>query len=345
MRIAIRRAAKRLFYPLYHRLNNSDTLTVAMFHRVLKRNDPRWASALPDWTVSDDIFEQCLRFFGRHYNVVQLSDVIASYRGERPLPKRSLLITFDDGYADNEEYALPLLRRYGLPAVVFVFSDALNSAARPWPEDLVSAHSRDEVSFDELVAVHRALYGDTYAPPPDAGVLITRILDRGPRVEASEVEAILSRLQKPLERVMTPAQMLSTAQLRRLHAEQVSIGAHGKTHSALPDVPDLDEELLHPRGVIARMLEIEPDRATTALAFPYGSYDRRVVEQAKRQGYELLFTTIPALVPLSKGRLTTPLLGRVNVHGPTIAPDGQLRMEQLAYIFFRTRPAIPPSAS
>src|SRR5665213_3191320 len=112
---------KRTAYPLYHRICNRSTLTVVMFHRVMPRDDPRWDTEFPFGTVTDAFFAQCLRFFAKHYNVVALADLVASRRGDRQLPPRSLLITFDDGYADNEEYALPLLQQHELPAVVFVY--------------------------------------------------------------------------------------------------------------------------------------------------------------------------------------------------------------------------------
>src|SRR5262249_18700325 len=123
---AAKSAIKRLLYAggalsLYHRLRNRSALTVAMFHRVLSPKDPRWNGALPHWTLAEDVFDDCLSFFKRHYTIVGLQDLLGSLRGERSLPPRSLLLTFDDGYADNEEYALRLLRRHGLPAVVFIY--------------------------------------------------------------------------------------------------------------------------------------------------------------------------------------------------------------------------------
>src|SRR6202022_1197053 len=117
----LRDVARKTIYrigvlSLYHRLRNRQVLTVAMFHRVLKRDDPRWEPALPSWTLADDVFDECLAFFKRHYALVTLDDVKASLEGVRRLPPRSLLITFDDGFADNSDYALPLLRKHGVSA-------------------------------------------------------------------------------------------------------------------------------------------------------------------------------------------------------------------------------------
>ena len=137
---------------LYHRLRNADSLTVVMFHRTLSPDDPRWASCDPDYTLSTERLEQSLAFFRRHYNVVSLEQVLASRRTGAALPPRALLITFDDGWADNADYALPALRRAGLPALLFVVADAVGTRQPFFQERLIAAWRRGALSVDELVA-------------------------------------------------------------------------------------------------------------------------------------------------------------------------------------------------
>jgi peptidoglycan/xylan/chitin deacetylase (PgdA/CDA1 family) len=124
---------------LYHRIRNRNTLTVVVFHRVLAVDDERWPHANPEWTVSDTVFNQCLQFFRSNYHVISLEELLSSVEQGKRLPNRSLLITLDDGYADIEEYALPLLEREQVPAALFLTSDFLNRASRPWTEDLSAA--------------------------------------------------------------------------------------------------------------------------------------------------------------------------------------------------------------
>jgi hypothetical protein len=108
----LRDVARKLSYrtgalSLYHRVRNRQVLTDAMFHRILKRDDPRWKTALHSWTLPDDVFDECLTFFKRRrYALVKLDDVKASLEGTRRLPPRSLLITFDDGYARQIRHSL-----------------------------------------------------------------------------------------------------------------------------------------------------------------------------------------------------------------------------------------------
>src|SRR5665213_2694396 len=303
---------KRTAYPLYHRICNRSTLTVVMFHRVMPRDDPRWDNGNARWTVTDGYFRECLRLFKRHYNVITLDDVLASRRGERPLPSRSLLITFDDGYADNAEFALPLLQEQNLPAVLFVFTDAVNSKMRLWAVDLRTAYFHGDCSPAEVAHIYRALFPDREGSPlPTDQAMLGAITFRGPELKATEEDALLSHLRTALPRVTTPPQMLTAEQLRYLCANRVAIAAHGKTH----------------------------------VAFPYGLFDNTVAERASCAGYELMFTTEPRVMVIEKGWLTTPVVSRLAVIEPQESIGEHIDDLKLAYGFFRAPHVHRPQSS
>ncbi len=323
---------KRIVYPLYHRLHNRSTLTVVMFHRVMPRSDPRWDAGDTRWTVTDGYFRQCLRLFKRHYNVVTLDDVLASRRGERPLPPRSLLITFDDGYADNAEFALPLLQEQRLPAVLFVYADAVNSKIRRWAMDLRTAYYRGDCSPGEVTTVYRALFPDREGSPlPTDRAMLSAITFRGPELTATEEDALLSQLKTPLLRVTAPAQMLTAEQVRDLHANRVAIAAHGKTHVAFTYARDLERELNEPRNKLANVLSLDNPEDITAVAFPYGLFDANVIERATCAGYELMFTTEPLVMVIEKGWLTTSVVSRLAVMEPQGSIGAHIDDLKLAY--------------
>lgn len=102
-----------------------NTAVVVAFHRV-------GAAAPSDGlTVSVDMFERYCRFFVRHFRVVSLRDLVRGLeRGARP--DRELAITFDDGYRDNFENAVPVLERLGLPATFFVVTQWVGTDVVPW---------------------------------------------------------------------------------------------------------------------------------------------------------------------------------------------------------------------
>jgi len=104
------------------------TLRVLMYHKV---NDVPENSV----TVPPGLFdEQMAQLAELGYRPVSLDDVLAYYLDGAPLPAGAVLITFDDGYRDNLENALPILERHGYPAVVFVPIGYLDGQ-RPLPHD------------------------------------------------------------------------------------------------------------------------------------------------------------------------------------------------------------------
>lgn len=324
---------------IYHRLRNRRTLTVVTFHRVLRRDDLRWSEALAEWTVSDEVLEECLLFFRRHYNLVGLQDVLTCLEGGRLLPPRSLLVTFDDGYSDNEECALPILLKHGVSAVLFLTSAFVDRRSRPWTEDLLSAYERGRVSLEEITELHRSLFGPVSGAPRDASVMLMDICAQWTALSDIDAEALCRAvLRHPLERTTSPAQMLTSEQVKRMHAAGIAIGAHGQTHNSMARSSDLDTELHQPPHAISNLLGLASPDAINALAFPYGEHSERAVKRALDAGYELLFTFSSRLNPLPHGRPGSRVLDRVNVSGPKLAPGGATTPDRLArYFFLRPR--------
>src|SRR5262249_17211406 len=140
MRDALKHAAHASgLLGAYHRRRNARALTVVTFHRVLDEGDERWASPDPGYTVSSECLRDCIGFFGNHYELVDGPAVRAARRGDGRLPERALLVTFDDGWADTAECALPVLRELGCPAVVFVPPPVVGSRLPFWQERVFGA--------------------------------------------------------------------------------------------------------------------------------------------------------------------------------------------------------------
>jgi peptidoglycan/xylan/chitin deacetylase (PgdA/CDA1 family) len=77
-----------------------------------------------------------MRFLKNHnYNVVKLEDAANLIREKQRIPLRTVAITFDDGYKDNYIYAFPILRKYNLPATVFIIINEIGRSDRlSWKE-------------------------------------------------------------------------------------------------------------------------------------------------------------------------------------------------------------------
>jgi peptidoglycan/xylan/chitin deacetylase (PgdA/CDA1 family) len=111
-------------------VDNGDgrALRVLMYHKI--NNEPENSVTVP---VS--LFDEQLAQLGElGYTPVSLDDVLAYYVDGEALPPGAVLITFDDAYRDNLENAVPVLQRYGYPAVLFAPIGYLDGS-RPLPHD------------------------------------------------------------------------------------------------------------------------------------------------------------------------------------------------------------------
>lgn len=333
--------AKRLLYGsgalgLYHRIRNADTLTVVMFHRVLDPRDPRWQSCDPDYTLSTELLAHSLAFFKRHYNVVSLEQVLQARRGDMLLPPRALLITFDDGWADNAEFALPELQRAGLPALLFVVADVVGQRQPFFQEQLVSAWRRGMLTAADLsasVQTHAAQSPETLGDSGDAEDMqaLRRVIARLESLEPTQRKAVLAPFAGVLDDGLR--HMVNLQDLQRLLQGGVALGLHGKTHAPMTAVSDLDSELSGARATLA--LHLGSDQPVgESMSFPHGVYDAEIARRAHESGYELAFTSVPVLNPARPEPGW--LLGRTGFESRDMLDvRGRFRPERLALYLFR----------
>ncbi len=105
---------------------------ILMYHRVV---EPPAGMLRPTWNVSPKLFEKQLRgLIARGWLAWSLSQVLECHERELPIPRKTFVVTFDDGYANNCTQALPILARLGVPATVFLATAYLDSE-QPFPSD------------------------------------------------------------------------------------------------------------------------------------------------------------------------------------------------------------------
>lgn len=94
------------------------SVPIIMYHRV------EYAGKLDPNSVTPENFAKQMKFFKDHgYQVISLDALVEGIKARRAFPRNSVVITFDDGYANNYQYAYPTLKEYGYPATVFAISD------------------------------------------------------------------------------------------------------------------------------------------------------------------------------------------------------------------------------
>lgn len=286
-------------------------LSILIFHRVLPERDP----LQPD-EPDQHRFDEVCGWIRRWFNVLPLDQASRRLR-EGSLPARSLCITFDDGYADNQGVALPVLQKHGLPATFFVASGYLDGG-RMWNDTLIEAVRRcrtpvlrvdglglgiaDEWAVDTAQAKRAAI-----------GALIGACKYRDPAQRSETVACIAQRSGA----AMPDDLMMSRAQVRALADAGMQVGAHTVHHPIMARIDD-GQARLELQQNRAELEEIV-GRPVTLLAYPNGrpgrDYTRRDVELAREAGFACAVSTaagaahagsdplqLPRFTPWDRGR-------------------------------------------
>ena len=108
--------------------NGFQTIPILCYHR--------FGSTRSKLSVTPAAFEAQMDYLARNgYRVIPLRDLPAFLQGKEPLPQKTVIITIDDGYRSNYDIAFPILRKYGFPATVFLYSDFVGAGdAMTWAQ-------------------------------------------------------------------------------------------------------------------------------------------------------------------------------------------------------------------
>jgi peptidoglycan/xylan/chitin deacetylase (PgdA/CDA1 family) len=309
----------------FHRAMNHQTLTVVMFHRVLPAET--MGGADPDYTIDEALFGQCLSFFRRHYAIVGIDDVLSARGGRTRLGGPSLLITFDDGWDDNLDFAVPHLVSASMPALVFACADAvMDDQPGWWQEVLLAALRQGRASYGRL---WNAVPGGGGRPPASEPVLDLLV-----RYGCCSAE-IRHRALAPLAGHGVLRQILTPARLEAVAAAGMAVGSHGAAHLPLTMIADPLGDMQRSRQILGGLLG---ERFSEVFSFPHGRHSPEVMSAAFSAGFKLAFTSDALLNRLVAGKPAA-ILGRIEIPAKQISDGrGRLQPESLAtWLFLRHR--------
>lgn len=288
-------------------------LSILIYHRVLARPDPLFPGE-----VDRVLFQRQLRLLKRFYTPLPLHLALQRLQ-DGSLPPRAACITFDDGYADNAEHALPLLQHYGLHATFFIATGYLNGG-QMWNDRVIEAVRHATATTLDLRDL--GLDALPLASLAQRRAAIEHVLGRLKYLPFEQRQHLAAQVQRRADGALHghPQAMLTTAQLQRLQAAGMGIGAHTVSHPILAALSDRAA-----RNDIAngkRALEQLIQAPVTLFAYPNGKagrdYGPAHVEIVKslgfigavatdwgvaRPGPGLNLFQLPRFTPWDRGRL------------------------------------------
>lgn len=293
---------------------------VLMYHRVLTAAERAHSFSSDAIVVEPDTFARQLAWLRRHFVLLTPEQFAERLREGRAFADASCLVTFDDGWTDNYANALPLLRRFDIPAIIFLPTRFVGAQHGFWQEQLArdldglrQAYRRDPAALAEAVATHGL--SDVVGGDGDGRRRIhdfVRALKRRPQADVDRLRAAVAAMLKahgddtPADH---PDRFLDWDQVAAMAAAGIRFGSHAQSHRILPRLDDgeIDAELTESK----REIEARLRRPVALFAFPNGDFDARSADAARRAGYAAAFTTQSGTVGANDDPYR---VRRINIH-------------------------------
>jgi peptidoglycan/xylan/chitin deacetylase (PgdA/CDA1 family) len=300
-------------------------LSILIYHRVLAEPDPLFPDEIDAYR-----FEQQLGFLKANFNIISLRAAVDGLRNNS-LPPRAACLTFDDGYADNAEIALPLLQKHGVHATVFVATGFLDGG-RMWNDTIIELIRNAPAAIDLSAAGYGAFTLDTIGQRRQAiSALLGKLKYVPMEQRQQEVDAIAALVPVTLRNDL----MMTTAQVRQLHQAGIDIGGHTVNHPIIARLPAAAarQEIADGKEALEAMI----GAPVRLFAYPNGKpgqdYQAGHVDMVRQLGFEAAVSTswgaarpggdlfqLPRFTPWDRSRLrfTFRMMQNLSKSGQTV---------------------------
>jgi peptidoglycan/xylan/chitin deacetylase (PgdA/CDA1 family) len=314
-RLAWKSAAALLFHGGvidFRPRSGSGRRFILAYHRVIPNDSQDLLFVQPGMYVTAETFDMHLCYLLAHYEVVPLETLLTMEEGD------ACAITFDDGWRDNYDTALPILRQHSVPATVFLATSLVGSKRWPWPDRICFYVHR--VSAGEFSAAFESAWQDEAREPLGASMAsrdrfaaAEKVLRRLKRLDHGLLTRVVARIDDRfagLDAALHEQRPWVTwEEALEMEEQGISFGSHTENHVILVNVPPAEarQEIVKSRNVLSARL----GRPVTAFCYPNGSYNSSIVRMVAEAGYRCAVTTKSGLLDRSAGPLES---NRIMIH-------------------------------
>jgi len=268
----------------YHWLLNRytrDKAVVLMYHNIRS-----------SW---EDRFEKQMRFISDHMHPISLNELVGCLSGKKQFPPKSVAVTFDDGYESVYSIAFPILRKYSIPATVFLVTGYIETDKVFWWDEIrgmweSSSHQEFRKKLGSVLK--RQMPKMVFSNSKSFEVEVEKSLAR---LKDAEIRHILDQLREGL-RYSKPKRkrndrLLSWQQIKEMHRNGIDFGSHTVNHYNLTTISE--EEVEEEIKASKEKIEEELNEPITGFCYPIGlneHVNEEVKELIVKEGYHYACT-------------------------------------------------------
>ncbi len=276
-------------YSAARRILLGPQVAIIEYHHVAPEDNP-----LDTSNVDVEEFEKQIAFLRQSAEILPLEVLADRLRRRQAMRKRTVSITFDDGFKDNYRYAYPILRKYNLPATVFLATGYIESPDTFWDIKLRYMLLNTKAEVLDIDGLERYHFPSAYERSTTAGRIIKHLSELPNREKDLLLEKIFKQLNVEIPRGFGEDITLTWTEIREMSNNGISFGAHTVTHLSLTQVTleNARNEIVASKEAIEEHL----GKRCTSFAFPLGYFNEDLVRLIPEAGFTCAVVTLPRLI-------------------------------------------------
>lgn len=274
-------------YGFARRKLTKSQIAILIYHRVSPRRDS-WSLE----PLSPQSFERQMRYFSQNYEILPLDRLVEHIKQGEPLPEKAVVITFDDGYKDNYRYAYPILKKYHVPATIFLTTGHIGTGNLFWWDKVsyIIQHTYlDQLNLEEFGTFSMR----SEREKSRASSIITERLKKLP---GGKKDLLIDDLLT-ISGVEIPADfgkelILSWDEISEMSHDGIAFGAHTVNHPILTNLPfeQAEREIVQSKNDIEKMI----GHQVTAFSYPNGDFNADIAKLVRTCGFACAVAVSPS---------------------------------------------------
>jgi peptidoglycan/xylan/chitin deacetylase (PgdA/CDA1 family) len=257
---------------------------ILLYHRFTTDADSNF--------VSQAVFDMQINFLRKNFTIVSLWELSDQLKNQKKIKPNTVVITVDDGYEDFYKYAFPVLRKYSVPAIIYVTSDFIEKKTWLWPDKIdyiLKKSSFNVVSINFQGNDNKYQLTHETSRKKAWNDLADYCLTLSNKNKNEFIQELSSELGVDVPKIAPESYSpLTWDQIREMSRNDIDIGSHTCTHPKLTMV-ETKSELLN--EIINSKIKIEAalDKKVYSFSYPNGTkndIDKNIKKLVKMAGYD-----------------------------------------------------------
>lgn len=275
---------------LFIRKLNS-TVSVLMYHGIAADDDE-----IHSWTlVKKADFENQIIFLKKYFDIIPIGELDKDDINEKDNGKPKLIITFDDGLKNQLTKALPLLKKYNVPATIYISTDAVQKSKMFWWDNIIESILEQKIEKIDLYKYGLKSYNFNHHHSSERiWIEIKKLLEDMKNFQPNDRQKIIDWLTENVFdntittnspfKVLTPMEVLTISK-----SNLITIGSHTHCHNILTQIPyeSVEETIKKSKDLLKKWT----GKHTMHFSYPNGNYNNMIVEIVRKQDFETAVTT------------------------------------------------------